>query len=269
MYARGDDHHRAGHGERLGDRKEERERFGAALLGAGLGLVQRVELLDLAFLGVRGAHDADARERLPEHARHAVVEIGQLEADGLEAAVDERQRAAERDRQKDDERRERPGEEEERGDVEERDARPLDERQHRVDGDGRPVGLDEKDVGEIAARQAIEEIEVGAVEPPEEVVAEPDGDAPLEARRQHERGVEGGVLERHRQHDGDAQSSRCRRRANGRATSARATAAAASAWPGRRRGAGSAAARGARRRTPRRASRRGRSPARPRAGTAA
>ena len=157
-----------------------------------------MELLDLALLRVGRADDADARERLPEHARHAVIEIGQLEADGLEPAVDERQRAAKRDRQKDDERRERPGEEEERGDVEERDARPLDERQHRVDGDRRPVGLDEKDVGEIAAGQAIEEIQIGAVEPPEQVVAEPHGDAPFEARRDYQRRVERGVLERHR-----------------------------------------------------------------------
>ncbi len=169
----GDDHHRARDGQRLGDGKEQRQRLGAALFGVGLGLVERVELLDLAFLRVGGAHDAHARERLAEHARHAVIEIGQLDADGLQPAVDERQRAAERDRQHDDERRERPREEEERGDVEERDARPLDERQHRVDGDRRPVGLDEKDVGEIAAGQAIEEIEIGAVEPPEEIVAEP------------------------------------------------------------------------------------------------
>ena len=48
--------------------KEQRERFGAALFGVGLGLVQLVELLDLAFLGVGRAHDAHAGKRLPEHA---------------------------------------------------------------------------------------------------------------------------------------------------------------------------------------------------------
>ena len=41
------------------------------------------------------------------------------------------------------------------------------------------------------------------MEAPEQIVAEPDGDAPLESGREHERGVEGGVLERHRQDDGD------------------------------------------------------------------
>ena len=108
----GDDHHRAGHGQRLGDRKEQRERFGAALFRIGLGLVQLVELLDLAFLGVRGAHDPHAGKRLAEERRHAVIEIGQLDADRLQAPVDERQRAAERDRQHDHERRQRPRQEE-------------------------------------------------------------------------------------------------------------------------------------------------------------
>ena len=63
-----DDHHRSGHGQRLGDGEEQRERSGAALFGVGLGLVQLVKVLDLAFLGVGRAHDAHAGERLPEHA---------------------------------------------------------------------------------------------------------------------------------------------------------------------------------------------------------
>ena len=65
--------------------------------------VQGVELLELAFLRVRRAHDANARERLAKHAGHAVIEVGQLDTDALQPAIDKRQRAAERDRQQDDE----------------------------------------------------------------------------------------------------------------------------------------------------------------------
>ena len=41
------------------------------------------------------------------------------------------------------------------------------------------------------------------MEPPEEIVAQPDGDPSLEAGRQDERGVEGDVLQRDGQDDGD------------------------------------------------------------------
>ena len=175
----------------------------AALFGVRLGRVQLVKMLDLAFLGVGRPHDAHPGERLPEQGRHAVVVFSQLDADRLQTRVDERQRAPERNGQHDDERRQRPGEEEQGRNVEERDARPLDERQHRVDGERRSVGLDEEDVGEVSARQSVEEIQIRAVEPPEQIVPEPDRNAPLEARRQHERAVEGGVLQCHHQDNGD------------------------------------------------------------------
>ena len=43
-----------------------------------------------------------------------------------------------------------------------------------------PVGLDQKHVGDLAAGRAIEQVEIGAVETPEERVAQRDRDAPLQ-----------------------------------------------------------------------------------------
>ena len=111
-----------------------------------------------------------------------------------ETSVDERQRAAEREAEHHDHHRQRPRDVEQRGDVEQRDGRPLEEGHDGIDRDGGAGRLDEEDVGQLAARAAIEGIEVRALQPFEQRIPQRDGHAALQPRGKALRDVAGGVL---------------------------------------------------------------------------
>ena len=198
------DQHRADHGQRFGQREQQRGGVRTPLFGARLRGADLAKLLDDAGLRVRRAHNPHARERLRQQRGNSVIQIGQLDTCARDPPIDECQRTADRSRERDHQQRQRPGNVAKRTEIEEADGAALQRGDEYVNRQRNAIGFDEKDIGNLAARRAIEQVEVGAVEAPEQRLPQRHRNSLFQIGREHLRDVGGRILGADRDDDGRA-----------------------------------------------------------------